>query len=121
MADTLSFTAGPSSAIPVAHQFGCAVSALSGGSVNTSFVGTVILSLASNPGSATLGGTLSVSAVAGVAVFSGLSLGVVAQGYTLTASASGLTSATSGTINTYRKARWYPQLYRRHKGMSPAR
>ncbi|MEI6676147.1 MAG: InlB B-repeat-containing protein [Verrucomicrobiota bacterium] len=46
-------------------------------------------------GPATLGGTTTVSAVHGVATFSGLSIGTVGVGYKLTATSAGLTSADS--------------------------
>lgn len=65
------------------------------GNVATSFTGAVTVALAANPTSDTLQGTLSVNAVAGVARFGALSLRRVGTGYTLTASAQGLTSATS--------------------------
>jgi hypothetical protein len=65
----------------------------------TGFNGPVIIALGANPGSATLGGTLTVNAVNGVATFSDLSLNVAANGYTLVASASGLTGATSAAFD----------------------
>jgi hypothetical protein len=65
------------------------------GNVATSFTGPVTVALAANPTSDTLQGTLTVDAVAGVARFSALSLRRVGTGYTLAASAQGLTSATS--------------------------
>lgn len=60
---------------------------------------TVTLALGNNPGGATLGGTLSRSAIAGVATFSELSLNKPGTGYTLTASSSGLTETTSSAFN----------------------
>ena len=48
---------------------------------------------------AVLAGTATLNAVNGVATFSGLSINLVGTGYTLTASASGLTGATSSAIN----------------------
>ena len=50
-------------------------------------------------GGAVLAGTGTVDAVDGVATFSGLSINLAGTGYTLTASASGLTSTTSNAIN----------------------
>ena len=47
----------------------------------TGYDGPVTLSLASNPGNAVLKGNLTVSAKAGVATFTGLSLGKSAAGY----------------------------------------
>jgi len=55
----------------------------------------VTLAIGANPGGATLGGTGSVTANAGVATFSNLRLNRTGAGYTLTAGASGLVGATS--------------------------
>ena len=64
----------------------------------TSATNTITLSLSSNPGLATLGGTVSVNAVAGVATFSTLSISNAGTGYTLQASGAGFT-ATSSAFN----------------------
>ena len=55
----------------------------SSGNIETSFNGTVTVALANNPGGATLGGTLTVTATNGVATFSGLTLTTAASGYTI--------------------------------------
>ena len=55
------------------------------GDINTSFNGTVALSLTSNPGGSTLSGTLTATAVNGVATFTGLSLNDIGVGYVFTA------------------------------------
>ncbi|MGE0711503.1 MAG: IPT/TIG domain-containing protein [Planctomycetota bacterium] len=60
---------------------------------------TITLSLANNPGGSTLGGTLSLNAVAGVATFSAVNLNKTGTGYTLSASSAGLTAATSNAFN----------------------
>jgi uncharacterized repeat protein (TIGR01451 family) len=60
---------------------------------------TVAIAIGTNPSGGTLSGTLSVSAVAGVATFSNLSINNVGNGYTLTASSAGLTDATSNAFN----------------------
>jgi adhesin/invasin len=71
------------------------------GNLNTAATNSVAISL--NSPSATSGATLSgattATASAGVAVFNGLSVNVAATGYKLTASAVGLTSATSGAFD----------------------
>src|SRR5216117_3177488 len=60
-----------------------------------SFTGSVAVALGNNPGGSTLSGTTTVAAVNGVATFVDLSLNKTGTGYTLTASVSGFTSATS--------------------------
>lgn len=50
-------------------------------------------------GPATLSGTLTVNAVAGVATFPGLMINAAASGYTITATAGGLTAGTSAAFN----------------------
>src|SRR4029077_3901970 len=57
------------------------------------------IAIGTNPSSGTLAGTAQVNAVAGVATFSTLSINKLGTGYTLTANATGLTSATSGAFN----------------------
>ena len=59
----------------------------------------VSIGLTHNPGTGTLGGTLSQSASAGVAQFSGLALDTVGTGYTISATNSTLTSFPSNPIN----------------------
>src|SRR5205809_15851 len=69
------------------------------GHVVTGFTGLITVALGANPGGGTLAGTASVNAVSGVATFSTLSINNAGNGYTLTASASGLTEATSASFN----------------------
>ena len=69
------------------------------GSPFSGFSGSVTIAFGANPGQGTLGGTTTVQAVNGVASFPGLSVDKVGSGYTLVASATGLTSATSGQLN----------------------
>ena len=68
------------------------------GNVVTTATGTVTVALANNPGGATLGGSLTVTASQGLATFSGLTLTTAATGYTLAVSSSGLSGATSSAI-----------------------
>ena len=56
------------------------------------------VALAANPGNATLGGTLTVTASGGIATLSGLTLDTAASGYTLIASSSGVDSVTTSAI-----------------------
>ena len=69
------------------------------GNLVTGDTRSVTVALGSNPGGSTLSGTKTVSAVGGVATFSTLSLNNAGNGYTLSASASGLTGATSSAFN----------------------
>ncbi|MBF5041990.1 hypothetical protein FGE12_06260 [Aggregicoccus sp. 17bor-14] len=65
------------------------------GNTAADFGGSVTVALGSNPGVATLGGTTTVTASAGVATFSTLTLDRAGSGYTLAASATALSGATS--------------------------
>ncbi|MFQ5747633.1 MAG: hypothetical protein ACE5HF_10510, partial [Gemmatimonadota bacterium] len=71
----------------------------SAGSVVTSSVSNVTLTLGANPGGGPLSGTRTVRAQAGIATFTDISVQVAASGYSLTATASGLASATSATFD----------------------
>src|SRR5207249_590802 len=96
-AATLLFTVQPSNALAgaaitpavqvVAHD--------AQGNTATGFSGNVTMALGANPGSGTLAGTTTVAAASGVATFANLSINKAGTGYTLTAAASGPTSATS--------------------------
>ena len=93
-------TAQPPGAVTVGLGFGLTVTAEdSSGNVDTSFDGSVAVALASNPGGATLGGTLNVTAQSGVATFSGLTLDQVGAGYTLQLSSNGLTAGTTSPFD----------------------
>jgi len=69
------------------------------GNVVTHASTPVTLALADNPGGGTLGGTLTVSAVQGVATFPDLSVQGVAEGYTLEATGASLASARSDAFD----------------------
>jgi len=69
------------------------------GNTATTFTGNVTVALGVNPGGATLSGTTSTTAVNGVATFANLSVNKVGTAYTLVATASGLTGATSAAFN----------------------
>jgi len=65
------------------------------------FTGNITLAIASGTGTAgaVLSGTNPVAAVAGVAVFSNLSINLVGTAYKLTAATTGLTGATSSAFS----------------------
>jgi pantoate kinase len=69
------------------------------GNIATSFTGSVVI--AKEPGSpaGTLTGTLTRTAVAGVATFDDLKIGTANTGFRLRATATGLTLATSALFN----------------------
>jgi hypothetical protein len=95
----LVMTQQPPATVTAGSAFGLTVQAEDGaGNLITSFNGTVTVALSINPGSATLGGTLSVQASGGVATFSGLTLNKAASGYTLVASSGLSGEAFSSSI-----------------------
>ena len=69
------------------------------GNVATGFAGSVTIAIGTNPGGGVLGGTLSRNAAAGVAGFPSINIDKAGAGYTLTASATGVTGATSAAFN----------------------
>lgn len=99
-AGKLTFTAQPLNST-VGNSVGAlAVTALDNfGNVSTTFTGLVTLGIQSNPGAATLTGVTSANAVAGVANFASVFLNRPGTGYTLSASATGLTAATSNAFD----------------------
>jgi hypothetical protein len=98
-ASVLQVTAQPPS-ITAGAGFTMVVTALdSFGNVATAFNGNVTLAFANNAGSGHLGGTLIVAAAGGIATFTGITIDTAANGYTLTATSSGLVAATSSAFN----------------------
>jgi len=69
------------------------------GNTAATFNGNITVNLGANPGSSTLSGTRTLAAVNGTASYQALSLNNIGTGYTLTATATGLTGATSTTFN----------------------
>jgi VCBS repeat-containing protein len=70
-----------------------------GGNTVTSATDAITIGIGSNPAAGTLSGTTTVSAVNGVATFTGLSIDKSGNGYTLTATGSGLTAVTSPSFD----------------------
>jgi hypothetical protein len=108
---TFDITAGPAAQLvftvqPVAVSAGANIApavVVTGfdqlGNVATGFTGSVTMTLGTNPSAGTLTGTTSVAAVAGVATFSALKIDKAGVGYTLTASATALPTATSSAFD----------------------
>lgn len=80
----------PSPQVAVLDQFG---------NVDATATTPITVSLGANPGGTTLAGTVTTNAVAGVATFGDLRLGHPASGYTLVATAPGLSSDTSAAFD----------------------
>jgi hypothetical protein len=94
-ASQVAVTAQPPSSVIAGDTFGVVAAAESpNGDVDPAFDGTMTISLASGPAGATLSGTLTATAYHGVAVFDGLSLSQLGNGYTLQISSSFPTIAT---------------------------
>jgi len=83
---------------PISPAVRVAVRNDQGGTV-TAATNQVTLALAANPGGATLGGTTTVAALNGVAIFTDLTLDKAGAGYTLVATSGGLADATSTTFS----------------------
>ena len=99
-ATQLAVTQTPSAGITAGNLFTVTVSAEDKyGFVDQTFNGPITIALANNPTNTSLGGTLTVTAVNGVAAFSNLQLTVAANGYTLQATGPGLTATTSDAVN----------------------
>jgi hypothetical protein len=69
------------------------------GNTASGFNGTVTMAIGTNPSGGTLSGTMTVTAAAGVATFSTLSIDLAGSGYTLTATISGLPVIASTAFN----------------------
>lgn len=98
-AAALAFTVQPPASTAYQTPFGFTVTARDAvGNTATSFSGAVTIAIGTNPAGGTLSGTTTANAVAGVAAFSGISLDNIGSGYTLSATATGLTG-TSAAFN----------------------
>ena len=97
IATRLVVTSEPASVVEAGNSVTLVVSAEDGsGTIDTSFTGNVTLVLDNLLGQpSTLGGTLTVAAVNGVASFSGLMVGQEGQGYSIQASSTGVDPGTT--------------------------
>jgi streptogramin lyase len=96
----LAVTSQPPGTLSAGAGFGLTVSDVyDSGVVDQSGTGSVAITLASNPGSTALGGTLTATLANGVATFSGLTLTKAGNGYSVSATSDGLASASSNTFN----------------------
>ena len=100
-ASKLAFVQGPTSATAgaaISPAITVAVTDAFGNTI-TSSSASVTLAIGTNPGGGTLSGTKTVSASAGVATFSTLSIDKGGSGYTLAATSTGLSGATSSSFS----------------------
>jgi hypothetical protein len=98
-ATRLVVTSQPPAFVKPGSPFGFKVAVhYNSGLVDNGFSGPVTLALAENPGGATLGGTLTVTAKNGVATFSGLTLNKLGAGYRLMAHTDPRTTALIGPV-----------------------
>jgi hypothetical protein len=96
----LAFTTQPPASTVYQTSFGFTVTAKDSlGNDAPGFSGAVSVAIGNNPAGGTLSGTLTQTASASVANFSGISLDNLGTGYTLRAGATGLTTATSAAVN----------------------
>jgi uncharacterized repeat protein (TIGR03803 family) len=99
IADQLVTTTQPPTQVINRAKFDVQVSAEdTNGNVDPHFTGAVTMALANNPSGATLGGTLTVNAVHGVADFPNLTLNTTSTGYTLQAASPGQVNAATTSI-----------------------
>ena len=100
-AATLLFTTGPTTALAGASNAPAIIVQArdAGAGLATTFTGNVTLAIGTNPGTSTIGGTVTVAAVGGIATFPNITLNKTGIGYTLTATSGALPVATSGTFN----------------------
>ena len=92
---TLDVTIEPQSPVTAGTGFGFTVEAKSGGNVISNFDEMVTLTLAGQPGTGGVSGTVSMAAINGVATFMGVLVDQAGSGYMIQAAAVGLTSATT--------------------------
>ncbi len=99
-ATALAFATQPPLSAVNATPFTVAVRARDAfGNTTPVFVGGVTVAIGTNPAAGTLAGTVTQTAVAGVATFTSLSINNIGVGYTLTATGGGLTAATSNAFD----------------------
>src|SRR5438105_4390110 len=114
----LVFTAQPSNAVAGAANSPATQVAVQDAQGNTVTTATISITVAigTNPASGTLSGATTVAAVSGVATFANLSINNLGTGYTLTASATTLTGASSGSFNVIAPITTGPGLTRLSAG-----
>ncbi len=96
----LAVSTQPPGSVTAAKGFGLVVSVdNAAGNPDLNYSGSVTITLASNPAGDTLNGTLTEPVIDGKAIFSGLTLKDAGTGYTIQATATGLTPVTTSAFN----------------------
>jgi streptogramin lyase len=96
----LGVTTQPPAAVTSGKGFGLVVTVENAaGALDRDYTGSVTIALDNNPGADTLGGTLTATVQNGVAIFHGLTLHNADTGYTIQATAPGLTPVTTSPFN----------------------
>ena len=99
-ASQLVISSQPPASVTAGGAFGLAVSVEDAyGNLESEFDGSVSLALVSDPVGASLAGNLTATTTGGVADFHGLSLDQAGRGFTIAASASGLTTVTTQSFD----------------------
>lgn len=92
--------AQPPMVVTAGNAFGLDIAAEdSFGNLATAYTGSVALTLATNPGNTTLGGSVAMVVVNGIAAFSSLTLDIAASGYAIQASSGSLTTAATNAFD----------------------
>ncbi len=96
---SLQFVAHPANTMAYINDIAATVYVYGSNDLLFDWSGTVNLSIGANPGSGSLLGNTGFAATGGVASFSGLYINTSGSGYTLSASATGISNGTSNTFN----------------------
>ena len=99
-ATSILFTVSPENTVNP-NTFSASVMVFSSNNLRLNTNTSISIAIGTNPGSGTLSGTTTVNASAGLAQFSGLSINNSGTGYTLTASAAGLSSVSSSAFSVF--------------------
>ena len=100
-ASVLAFTTQPGNTVAGAAITTTVTARDQFGNTATGFTGNVAMTIGTNPGAGTLGGTTTAAAALGVASFTTLNINKVGTGYTLTAAAAGGAPPASATSTTF--------------------
>jgi hypothetical protein len=111
-ASQIAVVAQPPGNVIAGDSFGVVVAGEdSQGGIDPGYNGTLTIALANNPTNANLGGTLTATAVNGIAVFDGLSISQLGTGYTLQISSTKFPAITTSPFNIIADPTPWQQTY----------